>query len=605
MKILIKNILASVILTSLALQPLGVLALSITTVPVSDSALGQGDIAGEVANGAANVAYTTADTINTGCEKTEEAYFLSEQPTELALAGLSMIGGSTVETVHLDAKVAALTGFIECRQRALDAAKSIVSINLYGANKKQLLENKISAAIDILNKKKSDLMAQSRVAKKGFWKSLVLSVLLKTTKTIAKKLANQITSTYKINDFQRYTDVVGSQIYATQLIQKTATDKNDQLILRSLAENPLLQSQISPAIKQRADQALGMDLDNYDVKSTSFYADMAKVGAGPNNPFTLNIIKADQAATIAAKGKSDAVQEVQQSVGLKAPRTCKGDINQQKNIDRDFQLAQKKYQDRYDLYKSLKDAQDTITGLSDQQAQQLANDLAKAKADLDKAADELDKLPKSFSSPVLTICDSIVSPATAIDKGIDSGFKFFDKNISDYNNEHLPFFTSFVSSLISDISTSLIFGGSADKAILKESGNISTAIGTAIGSASGNNGTDLSSGIVFDFEKSSNAADAYTLTWDAQGVKDASYVTIAGTGISSATKMPLSGSAEIHTSISGTYLLKVFDKNNKQLSTSSLELQVQASDASEGGGLQGPMVFGASLRSQPVYIRGQ
>ena len=604
MKIFVRNFVAVIILASLALQPLGVLAFSITTVPVSDSALGQGDIAGEIANTAANAAYTAADGINTGCEKTEEAYFLSEQPTEVALAGLSMIGGSAVETVHLDAKVATLTGFIECRQRALDAAKAIVAINSYGANKKQLLENKVSAAIDILNKKKSDLMSQSRVAKKGFWKSLVLSVLLKTTKTIAKKLANQLTSTYKINDFQRYTDVVGSQVYATQLIQKTATDKNDQLMLRSLIENPIAQNEISPAVKQLADQSLGMDLKNYDVKNTSFYADMAKVGAGPNNAFTLNLIKADRAATIAAKGRSDATQEVQQSVGLKAPRSCKGDINQQKNIDRDYQLAQKKYEDRLKLYNDLQNAQDTVTGLSDQQAQQLASDLAKAKSDVDKAASELNKLPQSFSAPVLTICDSIVSPATAIDKGIDKGFGFFGDNIAQYNNEHLPFFTNFVSSLVSDISSSLIFGGSADKAILRETGTLSTAIGTAIGSSS-NNSTDLSSGIVFDFEKSSNAADAYTLTWDAQGVQNASYVTIAGTGISGATKMPLSGSAEIHTSISGTYLLKVFDKSNKQLSTSSLDLQVQAPDTASGSGLQGPMVFGASIRSQPVYIRGQ
>ncbi len=604
MKRQIKNIVAIALLLSVILQPVGVLAFSITSVPVSDSALGQGDIPGEVANTAANAAYTVADGINTGCEKTEEAYFASEQPTEVALAGLSMIGGSAVETVHLDAKVAALTGFIECRERALDSAKGIVSINSYTGNKKQLLENKVSSAIDILNKKKSDLMAQSRVAKKGFWKSLVLSVLLKTTKVIAKKLANSLTTTFKINDFQKYADVVGSQVYATQLIQKTATDKNEQLIVRSLIENPIAQQQISPAIQQRADQSLGLDLANYNVDSKNFYADMAKVGAGPNNAFTLNLIKADKAATIAAKGRSDADREVQQSVGLKAPRTCKGDINQQKQIDAEYQQAQKKYEDRANLYQSLKNAQDTATGLSDQQAQQLASDLARAKADMDKASSELDKLPQSFSAPVLTICDSIVSPAAEIDKGIDKGFGFFGDNIAQYNNDHLPFFVNFVSGLVSDISSNLIFGGNPQNTILKESGALGTGIGQAIGSSSSGNSTDLSSGIVFTSEKSSNAPDAYTLTWDAQGVQNGSYVTIAGTGISPATHMPLSGSAEVHTSISGTYMLKVYDSKDKQLQLDSLDLQVDNSQTAEAN-IRGSTVAGARTTFQPVFIRGQ
>ena len=77
MKRQIKNIVAISLLLSVILQPVGVLAFSITSVPVSDSALGQGDIPGEVANTAANAAYTVADGINTGCEKTEEAYFAS------------------------------------------------------------------------------------------------------------------------------------------------------------------------------------------------------------------------------------------------------------------------------------------------------------------------------------------------------------------------------------------------------------------------------------------------------------------------------------------------------------------------------------------------
>ena len=603
MKSFLKKFAAGLLLAGFIFQPLGAMAaLDPTTVPVADSALGIGGLVGEGLVAAVTAATTAAEVKNTACEVLEKGFGIGDHVSDFALGGLTMIGGSAAEQVLLEKKIATIEGFLVCRTAALALAKAIPAQNTFGANKKQLLENKISAAIDTLEQKKTSVMAEARIAKRGFWKSLVLSTLLKTTKVIAKKMANELTSTYKIKDFQRYADVVGSQVYATQLIQNTATDKNEQLIMRSLINNPLAQSQISSAIQQRADQSLALDLVNYNVKNANYYADMASVGAGPNNAFTLNVMKSDKAASIASKGKSDAERELQQSVGLKAPRTCKGDIAQQKDIDKTYELAEKKYDDRMKLYQNLKNTKDTISGLSEQQAKQLDVDLKKAKDDWDAASNALDKLPQSFDAPVLTICESIVSPATSIDKGITGAFGFFDKNMSDYNSDHLPFFVNFVGGLVSEISSSLIFGGSPEKAILREEGNINKSIGLAVSAASSGGNTDLSGGIVFESEKSSNAADAYVINWDAQAVTDGASVTITGSGVVGPSNLPVSGSMEIHTSANGTYVLKVLSKTGSVLKTSSFELKVSSLAQVN---LRGSMVAGANTVFQPVYIRGK
>jgi hypothetical protein len=215
-----------------------------------------------------------------------------------------------------------------------------------------------------------------------------------------------------------------------------------------------------------------------------------------------------------------------------------------------------------------------------------------------------------------------------VNKGIDKAFSAFSSSMSDYNDNNLPFFMSWVSDIGSNIANNLIFGGNLKASLLAESSNLAQAINYGLSYADSQSAKkNLENGINFGYDYG-NSSNEYILYWEMVNVDRADYVTINGDGISeikrdsagrvitettrignatvtvpAVNKLPRDGSIAIKTSKGGEYSLKVYDKNNVLLTNrASLTLNLAnpantTTSASGGGSSTGGSVCGGNYNS--------
>lgn len=595
------------------LQPVFVLA-QLGEVPT----VGRGEtggIAGGILSAASKTALAGVSTANELCQKAEEVFQSANTIKGIAYGGLSLIGGNQTEVADLEIYKNAMDGFIKCREGARTALQAVATVNLYDGQTKQRLNDDINLALKNLQKRRDDIETQAKIAKRGLWKGILAAILIKTTKVVAQRLVNSLTAKFKINDVMRYADAVSSQVYQVQLIKDRAVDNQEQLILRSIITNPLLRTKIDSAIYQRAADALQLNGQAFSSRTMSaddpdFYLKLAKFGTPEASPQFLQTAYQNRASEIQSAGLSSAQNEILLGSGLKAPRTCAGNVNEQKAIDQRWIQVNDQMSNRAALYEDLQNTYNIkYAQLNDREKQQLVSDLKKAEADYLKAANQLKAMPASYDSPILTLCEKIASPAESVNKGIDAAFKSFSKGLSDYNDNNLPFFMNWVGDIGSNIASSLIFGGGVKATLLTESGNISQAANLALSFADANAAKkNLDNGISFNYENG-NSASEYILSWEMVDVKNASFVTITGDGISDIqrdpatgqvridpvsrqplmNRLPPSGSAAIQTKTGGNYILRVYDSSGKLL-TNQASLKVNVSAASSDSSVQGVFI---------------
>ncbi len=611
-------------------QPITAIA-QLESVPISHPGLGSGGIVGSTASIAARGVLEGVIAANEVCQKAEESFEVGNKIKGIAYGGLSLIGGSQVEVADLQVYKQALDRFIECREAVRTSLKASVVTNLYDGQTKQRIADEVNLVIQNLKKRRDDVETQSKIAKRGLWKGILAVMLIKTTKTVSQRLVNNLTSKYKINDVLKYADAISSQVYTAQLIQDRAVDKQEQLILRSIISNPLVRSKVDSAIYQRAAEALELNGQTFTASSISaddpdFYLKLAKFGSPEASPAFLKTVYKDRASEINSVSLTSAQNEILLGSGLKAPRNCSGNVNEQKSIDQRWDQANDQSRDRLELYNQLRDAYNTQgQKLNEKERKALQNDLKKAEADYVKSSQQLKSLPTSFKSPVLKICETIASPAETVNKGIDKAFTSFSKGLSDYNDNNLPFFMSWVGEIGSNIANNLIFGGDLKASFLAEGSNLAQAANYALSYADSQTAKkNLENGINFSYEPG-NTKDEYILTWEMVDVGKADYVTINGDGISdirrdssgrvisettrignatvttpSVNKLAKDGFIAIKTIRGGEYSLKVYDSKNVLLTNRAsitITPQAQASASSgtgSGNGTTGGTVAGGT-----------
>lgn len=560
-------ILSQLALPGIALAQLSGIA-SAGTVPTSDSANGSGGITGAAANTIAVGQLELQDKLNQSAAAGEATYFKGDSNVQISFGGLSLISGGASVVAQLDAKISAIEGFITTRQIIRNSLMSITAPNIFTATRKQTLLNEVDNAITSLKNREEQIKQQETVAKQGLWRTLVFNILLKTTKSVSTKLVNSLVTNYGIKNFTNYADAVATQVYDNQFIEKNSKNHTDQIIIRSMLDNPLAQNQIQPAVLQYADVAMGFNPDTLDTNDPNYYAKLA----GVTNPALYNAAFVGNAQQVRAQSLAAAQTEIAQSNGLKTPRNCAGTMTEQQSIDRQFKAANDYQKDRQALYNNLTSAKKMGSNVSDE-------DIKKAQADLASANAQLQAVPTKTDNTLVDICTGIVSPPSLISKGIDEAFKATGQKLGTYNDNNLPVFISLITDVASQIGNDMIFGGQTGNSnILNETaGSLAKATSLTVGFAASKAGEAIDSGIQFyEPEKSPNFPDAYTLSWEiiTSKLPTASYVTIKGTGISDTNKLALSGSAEVRTSANSDYTLKVFDKSGKQLGIDIIELSV-------------------------------
>lgn len=461
------------------------LALAQLDVPTSNSALGTGGIVGTTENAVADSLLKVVITALDLCVGPFKIALDGQNKANNAFGGLELISGNANVVAIIQSKLVAVDGILTCRLTADSSIRNIPTPNVYIGQKKQRLEEVNNAEIQTYQKIKEDLNKQLNVAKQSFWKTLVWNVLIKTTKSITISLANKLMNNFKINDFSKYADAVATQVYDNQYIRANYSGSgSDQLIVRSMLNNPLAQREIQPAVLRAADAALGFIPNQVDTSASNqnFYAQMATVGSGSANPYLRQTVYANATQQIHSQALAQANAEIAQSNGLKTPRNCAGAIGQQQIIDKNWDAMNNQLANRQALLNDLTNYRNNMTNFTTEQAQQIDKDIAKAQADVSTAQTALDSVPDSAGgSPAIKICEAIVSPPMMINKGIDTAFKAIGDKMGVYDNNNLPFFMTFISDIASQISTNLIFGGqNSGTQLLNENAN---TIGVAAGLA--------------------------------------------------------------------------------------------------------------------------
>jgi len=567
---------------------------------------------------------------NATCATAEQIYFSTDGALKLGMSGLAVIGGSSVQLAQLKLNIAKIEDvFIPCRIDALALLTPLPAPTAIAANKKQTLHDQIGKAIDSLNARDEALQAQEANAEQGFWKTLMITVLTKTSKAVADALVNKLVSNYKITNFKQYVDSVATLMYDNQFLRDNFPSAQGQLMARAILENPELRYKVQPGIFTAADQALAFNPKAFDTNDPNFYTNMANAGNSIANPYFQNTVYVGGVDQARANSLAYAQGHIAQGNGYKTPVNCVGSLSQQKSIDLQSKAASDELDNRQALLTSLQQAQSLGKTVSD-------SDLKKAQADYDAALKKWNNVPfaaagsnsvgganggnSTEGTMAINICEAIVAPANLVNKGIDQAFNAIGINMAQYNNNNLPSYISLIGDVASQIGTSFIFGGlggAKNAALINEGRVVNGAVAAGTQLLYNNASENLAKGVDLRFDLNSGVPNSYTLSWSiiSDKLSTASFVTVSGDGVSSTkidpntkgvvpNKFGINASLAITTTRGGDYVLTVFDANGRALTAATTTLTLTNTQQAINYDPNSPQVAGAFTATPAIQTRG-
>ncbi len=502
------------------------------------------------------------------------------------------------------------------------AAPPIILANLpasstYVGNVKQQYLNQITQDLNNYSKKEQNLSAQLDSANQGFWKTLLISVLLQTSKAVADALVSKLVSNYKITNLKQYTNSVATLMYDNQFIRDNFPDSQGQLMARAILENPAFRAQIQPGIFAAADAALGYNPSAINPASPTFYTQMAAAGSSSANPYFMQssyVAGVDQSH---AASMATAQQQISQGSGYKAPVNCAGALSQQQQIDTIDTAAQAQLANRQALLLNLQQAQAAGQKVS-------ASDINKAQSDYNASLNAWNNLPYTVSgtssvsslsasggnntegSMAIVMCEAVSSPAVLINQGINSIFTALGGNLTQYNSSNLPAYINTITGVASQIGTSMVLGGlnaGASSALVNENKTVAATAQLGGQISSSNTASNLGSGIVFYSTQGSGSSA--TLNWQISTAQltTASYVTVTGPGLQPGNQ-PLTGSVSVAPSFAANYVLTVFSAANQNLGSSTVNVIPSSGAGLSYNNTGAPEVAGAFIAATGIATRG-
>lgn len=579
-----RNIAAVLVFTQLAFWPAVVFG-QIVTVPVSDSNNGNnvGGAAGTFQNTAEGRALSAAFAKYNLCLTGPQGIIPAELVASKANVGLSTAAvlsptGNSTQLAAMNALSGSYLLYFACAMTSDlafngDGALSsgLPASSLYTSEMKQRYVSKINSDWAAYTKKYSDLDARIDNANQGFWKTVLISMLLQTSKAVADALVNKLVSNYKITNIKQYTDSLATMAYDNQFIRQNFPNNQDQLIARSFLENPLLRNQIQPAIFVAADAALGYNPQTISTTDPNFYTQMAAAGNANANPYFKQAVYVGSADQARAQSVAAAQQQISMGVGYKAPVNCAGSLAQQKQVDARATALSDQMANRKALLDDLVNSKNAGKNVPDADILKAQSDYSLAKNSWITAPDAI-----SSSSPAVIICEAVSSPAILVNQGIDSLFKAMGGNLTQYNGSNLPSYINMITSTASQIGSSMVLGGlgaGATTALINENKLVTGTAQLASQSASSKTAANLTSGIVF-YDSGANSNGSHTLNWSiiTSQLTTANFVTVSGGDLPTTLHQPLDGSIGVNPIIPTAYVLTVYDPTGKALGTSSITI---------------------------------
>ena len=509
---------------------------------------------GGVALGAAK------STVTVACEGVGKAEEIAA--TADTFGNFSLISGSPAEATKITAKIAALIVVKTCREAELFALDKVPTPNLITGQDLTRRQNLLDQEIHALSIRIEDLRARQSQSIKEVLKAVALKIVLNLSKNMTTSLVNKMIAKYRIGNFLQYADAVSSQIYTSDYIMKNFPEQEDQLIVRSMLQNGLVEGQVLSLVRARADDALGYIPGQLDISDPNFYAKAMKAGSAEVNPFFLQIAFKEKSALAKAQGTQSAKQEISQGQGFIPVRDCSGSVEQQAFVDSEnLRLSSENSQARKVLEK-LKQTDQLYPGSVSQE------DLSAAAETVKNTKAAMKALPQT-NRPIVQLCENIVNPAGFM---ADSVTGYLNKHLNEAGNiktDNIPFWATFLSDVASNFVTNIFEGGKPDAKLLMADGITAASLATGdivnLISNSADNSVLKESSVSVTFDAEQIGPNQVKISWDASKLgKDAqaSYVTIQGNGSSPTKTLALFGSITVNLTTSGKedYLLRVYKK---------------------------------------------
>lgn len=397
--------------------------------------------------------------------------------------GFNLVGGDLFETGLVTKQIGQLVTVKDCVDPYVLAVQHAAVTPL--TNPTLLTSQSFVTELDLftkiqqdVNQRLQDLQARKSATTKEVLKAVLTNVLLNLNKTLTTKVVNGLINKYKISDYAEYANIVGTQLYAMNYIQKNLPDdQQGQAILRSLIQDRQFPGQgnivvAEQLLHEKSRQYLGYDFATLSTNDPDFYAKLskagsAKAGTAPGSfQFMVFNPASEQAAAATQSGLATVNQEVSQGNGFSPTRNCAGSIDQQQATDAEYKRLAEKAQFDSAVFANISSSAP-------------AEEIAKA-AELAKTSREaLVNAPQVVGDSIIKICEAIASPADFISTSINAWLKTSLEETTGLKSDNLPFFGQFLSTVASNFVTNIITGGFSSAKQVNEGGLSAIGLGTA------------------------------------------------------------------------------------------------------------------------------
>lgn len=400
------------------------------------------------------------DTACRGVAKAEEVASTADN-----FSTFSFIGGGGAESAQITAKLAALIAVKTCREAQLEVYKKTPVTSLLIGQELIRKQEVLNAELNSLSSRIENLRARQAQTAKEVLKALGIKLVLNYSQRLTTALINKMVNKYKISNYLRYADAVGTQIYTKDYINKNYTSNQDKMILGSMISSDVSQNKILPMVRLQAEESLGFIPQELDVSDPDYYAKLAKAGTGEANPYFMQTVFNDRLQQAKTTGQTQAQSEISSGNGFIPVRNCTNAIDQQNAIELRHAQAAKNLEDNTAILNRLM-AQYTVNPGNSQTREEME----KAAAEVSKSKQALNAVPKEVSDPIINMCEGITNPAGFVNNGIASLLTkqvFESANIKESN---IPFWGQFLYSVADNLINNIIEGNRPNVNLLVEDG---------------------------------------------------------------------------------------------------------------------------------------
>lgn len=426
-------------------------------------------LASTAAKTACDTLVTTAETLNT----TEAASgFLS--------LGIGLISADFTEATRTQALITSYSAAKTCVHNLLGTwfNNQSTSTLLQGGDLRNDIDRYTKIDAD-LGKRLQDLTARQSATTKDFLKAVLTKIALGVTQNLTNEVMDGLISQYKISDFSKYADTLGTQLYTMNYINNnySGNDKQ-QLMIRAIAQAsfdkaPERFTVAANYAQTLAEEQTGCDRSQLSIADPNFYFLLAESGHTGCQPLN-QLMKAEQLAGVArAQGQTAALNEINTGQGFIPVRSCGEGLAQQQAFDSD----QQQIADQMDVIRKTR----KIINQSGASYEEINTELAKANTELDGLKSQLDTLStQRLGEATKSICEAIESPGAFIANSIQNFLSSHLENSMTLKSDNLPYTLSFLGDLATNFITDIITGsGNSDSTLLTEEGVGNLRSGTA------------------------------------------------------------------------------------------------------------------------------